>query len=169
MINLATSSASALNAQPIRSTQPAPLKPTAATRATRKRASASATAALEKSVFRQINRYRQQQGLAALSTNSSITRQARRHSQDMANSGDISHDGFEGRVKTIGKTIRYRSAAENVAYNFGFESPGAQAVTGWLNSPGHLDNIVGNFNLTGIGVAKNSRGEYYFTQIFIKR
>jgi uncharacterized protein YkwD len=28
--------------------------------------------------------------------------------------------------------------------------------------------MIGDFNLTGIGVAKNRAGEYYFTQIFIK-
>lgn len=135
----------------------------------RKRASAPTTAALERSVLQQINQYRQQRGLSALSSNSVITQQARQHSQSMASSGNISHNGFEGRIKTIGKTIPYRSAAENVAYNFGYSNPVAQAVNGWLNSPGHLQNIVGNFNLTGIGVAKTSRGAYYFTQIFIRR
>ncbi len=170
MINFATSPASALPNSPSRSLQPAALnalKQPEPTRATRQRARASTS--LERSVFQQINQYRQQQGLSALTTNSAITRQARRHSQNMANSSLLSHDGFDGRVKTIGKTIRYRSAAENVAYNFGFSNPAAQAVSGWLKSPGHLENIVGNFSLTGIGMAKNGRGEYYFTQIFIQR
>jgi uncharacterized protein YkwD len=27
--------------------------------------------------------------------------------------------------------------------------------------------MEGNFNVTGIGVAKNDKGEYYFTQLFI--
>jgi uncharacterized protein YkwD len=27
--------------------------------------------------------------------------------------------------------------------------------------------MEGNYNLTGIGVAKNAEGEYYFTQLFI--
>lgn len=155
-------------AQPLRAIQPSKLQLTAAS-ASRRRASAPTVASLERSVFQQINQYRQQQGLAALRTNRTITQQARQHSQTMANSGVLSHDGFDGRVATIGRTIRYRSAAENVAYNVGFNNPTAQAVTGWLNSPGHLENIVGNFNLTGIGAARNSRGEYYFTQIFIQR
>jgi uncharacterized protein YkwD len=29
--------------------------------------------------------------------------------------------------------------------------------------------MEGNFDLTGIGVSKNAKGEYYLTQIFIKR
>ena len=157
-----------LTAQPVRAIQPSGLQLAAAS-PNRRRASAPTMASLEQSVFQRINQYRQQQGLPALRTNSAITQQARQHSQNMANSGVLSHDGFDGRVATIGKTIRYRSAAENVAYNFGFSNPTAQAVTGWLNSPGHLENIVGSFGLTGIGAAKNSRGEYYFTQIFIQQ
>jgi uncharacterized protein YkwD len=111
-------------------------------RASRRRASAPTTATLERSVVQQINQYRQQQGLAALTTNSVITQQARQHSQTMASQGRISHDGFSGRVQTIGKTIRYRSAGENVAYNSGFSNPVAQAVSGWLRSPGHLATLT---------------------------
>ena len=32
----------------------------------------------------------------------------------------------------------------------------------------HYENIIGDFNLTGIGVAVNEKNEYYFTQIFLK-
>jgi uncharacterized protein YkwD len=127
-----------------------------------------AMANLEQSVFQQINQYRQQKGLAALTLNDTITQQARQHSQDMANSRAISHNGFDARIKAIGSKISWRGAAENVAYNAGFSDPVGQAVNGWLKSPGHLQNIVGNYNLTGIGVSQNSQGEYYFTQMFIR-
>lgn len=135
----------------------------------RRQTRSSALTTLERTVFQKINQYRQSQGLAALSRNSTITTQARKHSQNMANTRQLSHNGFESRLQVIGKTIQWRGAAENVAYNAGFSNPAAQAVNGWLKSSGHLQNIVGDFNLTGIGVAQNSRGEYYFTQIFIKR
>jgi uncharacterized protein YkwD len=81
----------------------------------------------------------------------------------------FSHQGFEERVRLSTKSIPFRSAAENVAYNQGFSDPGRQAVQGWIKSSGHRKNMEGNFNLTGIGVSKNARGEYYFTQIFIRR
>lgn len=135
----------------------------------RSKRAASSTAAMEQSLFQKINQYRQQRGLAALNLNSTITQQARQHSKNMANSRVLSHNGFDARVKTIGKTIPYRAAAENVAYNKGSSDPVSQAVNSWLKSSGHLRNIMGNYNLTGIGVANNSRGEYYFTQIFIRR
>jgi uncharacterized protein YkwD len=136
-----------------------------------KRASATglSTTALEQSVFQKINQYRKQKGLAALTLNVTITQQARQHSQNMARSRSMTHNGFESRASVIRKTIPYRAAAENVAYNMGYGNPDTQAIDGWLKSAGHLRNIQGNYNLTGIGVAKNAQNEYFFTQIFIKR
>lgn len=124
---------------------------------------------LERAIHEQVNKYRQSQNLPPLTLNSAITQQSRLHSQAMA-SGKVpfSHQGFEQRVNAIEKSVSYRSAGENVAYNQGYKDPATQAVQGWLKSPGHLKNIRGNFNLTGIGVAQNSKGEYYFTQIFIR-
>ncbi|MFM2061685.1 MAG: hypothetical protein RLZZ507_1355 [Cyanobacteriota bacterium] len=125
------------------------------------------TAAIEASVFNQINQYRASQNLPALTRNSSIDNQARIHSQNMA-SGKVafSHDGFQARVTAIG--IPYSGVAENVAYNQGSRDPATTAVQGWLKSSGHLTNIKGNYNLTGIGVASNSKGQIYFTQIFLR-
>lgn len=136
---------------------------------TLQRAASSTLATLERSVFQKINQYRQQKGLSALSLNSTITQQARQHSQAMANSRVLSHGGFSGRVQVIRRSIPLTGAAENVAFNKGFGDPATQAFNGWINSPGHLRNIMGNYNLTGVGVARNTQGEFYFTQIFIKR
>lgn len=125
--------------------------------------------AVEQEVQKQINQYRAKQGLAELTLNNSISEQARKHSQNMASGAvGFSHDGFEERVEAIATKISYTSSAENVAYNQGYTDPATKAVKGWLNSPGHLQNIEGNYNQTGIGVAKNAQGEYYFTQIFIR-
>jgi uncharacterized protein YkwD len=124
------------------------------------------TTALEKSVFDQVNRYRVAQGLPKLKLNANISKQARIHSQNMANGKvPFSHQGFEQRVTAI--PLIYNNAAENVAFNQGYSNPAAEAVNGWLNSPGHLKNIKGKYNLTGIGVAANKKGEVYLTQIFL--
>jgi uncharacterized protein YkwD len=123
---------------------------------------------IEQSVLIKINQYRKGRNLPPLTWNNNISNQARIHSQNMAGGAvPFSHNGFSQRVQVIGKTIPYRAAAENVAYNRGYTDPATNAVQGWLNSSGHQRNIVGNYNLTGIGVARNSKGEYYFTQIFI--
>ena len=134
------------------------------------RPNSGAFTSLEQSVHKQINDYRKSRNLPPLTLDARITQQSRIHSEAMA-SGRVpfSHNGFEGRVRAIASAIPYRSAAENVAYNQGYSKPDQQAVQGWLKSPGHYKNIVGDFDLTGIGITKNAKGEYYFTQIFIKR
>ncbi|MBD2561858.1 MULTISPECIES: CAP domain-containing protein [Nostoc] len=130
-------------------------------------ASSSDTAALEESVFSQINEYRASIGQPELTRNSAIDNQAKIHSQNMA-SGRVAfgHGGFQQRIKATG--ISYRTAGENVAYNQGRSDPATRAVQGWLKSPGHLANIKGNFNQTGIGVARNSAGRVYLTQLFFR-
>ncbi len=122
---------------------------------------------LEKAVNQQINQYRASKKLPPLSVDARITQQARIHSENMA-SGKVkfSHDGFDGRAKNL--AIPYQSVAENVAYNMGFNDPVRNAVDGWIKSDGHRKNMEGQFNLTGIGIAKNAKGEYYFTQLFVR-
>ncbi len=125
---------------------------------------------LERSIYEQINQYRQSRNLPPLTLDSRITEQARLHSQAMA-SGQVpfSHQGFEQRVGAISRVIPYRKASENVAYNQGYREPDREAVQGWLKSTGHRTNIEGQYDLTGIGIAKNVKEEYYFTQIFVRR
>jgi uncharacterized protein YkwD len=121
---------------------------------------------IERQVFNQINQYRASQGLSALVIDDRIVSQARNHSEDMAQGvSGFSHEGFNDRIADTG--INYLSAAENIATNQGYSDPATVAVKGWLRSPGHLQNIRGNFNFTGIGVAQNEAGEYYFTQLFM--
>jgi uncharacterized protein YkwD len=124
------------------------------------------TSSIEQSIFKQINQYRASKGLSQLTRNPQIDNQARIHSQNMA-SGKVpfGHQDFNTRVKSAG--IAYSGAAENVAYNQGYRDPAIQAVQGWLKSQGHKRNIEGNYSQTGIGVATNSKGEVYFTEIFI--
>lgn len=127
----------------------------------------SAITDLEKEVNQQINEYRASKKLPPLRVDPRISQIARIHSENMAN-GKVrfSHDGFEGRAKAI--TIPYQSVAENVAYNMGYSDPVDKAVDGWIKSEGHRKNMEGQFNLTGIGIAKNAKGEYYFTQLFVR-
>lgn len=123
---------------------------------------------LEIAAHQQVNQYRLSQNLPPLTLNSTISQQARIHSQNMADAQTLSHQGFEERVKAIAQTIPYRSAAENVAFNYGYSDPVTRAVEGWIDSPGHQKNMVGDFDLAGMGVAVTPEGHYYFTQIFIR-
>lgn len=123
---------------------------------------------LEEEIHRQVNQYRLSKNLPPLKMDARISQIARLYSQDMASGkATFSHDGFDQRVKAIGTSIRYRGAAENLAYLKGYPDLATTAVQGWINSPGHQKNMVGNYDLTGIGIAKNAEGEYYFTQLFV--
>lgn len=124
---------------------------------------------IEQRVHTLVNQYRVEQGLAPLSLSDIITTQARNHSSDMADgSVQFGHDGFQDRVDAISAQISISSAAENVARNSGYSDPAKVAFDGWIKSAGHKDNIEGNYDLTGIGVAQSSEGVYYLTQIFAK-
>jgi uncharacterized protein YkwD len=124
---------------------------------------------LELAIYQRVNQYRRSRNLPPLVIDPDISAQARAHSQGMASTGNLSHDGFQQRVAAVGRTIAYRNAAENVAYNEGYRQPDMAAIKGWIESPGHHQNMIGKYDLTGIGVAQNARGAYYFTQIFIRR
>jgi uncharacterized protein YkwD len=122
-----------------------------------------------RSVFKKIEAYRQAKGLPPMSLDDSISAQAQSHSEYMARNSNLTHEGFKQRVSSIGRVIPYCGSAENVASNMGYNNPDDIAVESWIESPGHQKNIVGNYNMTGIGVATNSKGEMFYTQIFIRK
>lgn len=132
---------------------------------------AAATEALESRTCQLVNEYRVARGLAPLVYNARIAAVARRHSEDMA-AGRIpaGHDGFDARRVAISKTIPLRGIAENVGVNDYPPSRTVRAtVSGWLQSRGHRENIEGRYGLTGVGIARDDRGAYYYTQIFVRR
>lgn len=123
---------------------------------------------MEDDILGYVNKYRSSKGLPALLMNPDISREAEKHSVDMAkNKIAFGHDGFEDRVKIISKKIgNMHSSAENVAY--GNLSP-KEVVDVWLKSPGHRRNIEGRYTLTGIGTATDKNNVIFFTQIFVSK
>lgn len=82
----------------------------------------------------------------------------------------FSQKEFDLRIEAISKVIPYQAVAENVAYNLGYPDPGTAAVNHWISNPKRgLISIEGQYDLTGIGVATSITGEYYFTQIVVRR
>ena len=124
---------------------------------------------IEQKVFELVNEYRVAQGKPALILDGSITLECRTHSENMAQSiVQFSHEGFEGRVTSISRRINVIGAGENIGYNHNYLNPAKAAFSTWRDNEEHRHNIEGDFDLTGVGVAKNSDDVYYFTQIFIK-
>jgi len=121
---------------------------------------------LETEVLNLINEHRKSIGKNELQFNELIKNEALTHTINMA-SGKIplSHEGFDKRADKLLDKLNGNSAAENVAWGH----PTAKLVVdGWLESKGHRKNIEGDFNLTGIGIARGKDGELYYTQIFIR-
>jgi len=117
-------------------------------------------------ILRLVNVYRAGMGLRPLTMNKIVARAAANHSHNMATKKvPFGHDGFDARTDAIKKQLRGANAfAENVAYG---ARTAQEALDMWLHSAGHKQNIEGNYNLTGIGIAKGPDGTLYFTQIFV--
>ncbi|PSL46118.1 uncharacterized protein YkwD [Chitinophaga niastensis] len=138
----------------------------ACSRATGKADSSTAGGSMDEQILYYTNKFRQSHGLKPLQLDETISQQARRHSRDMANgSTGFGHEGFEDRVANVSKKMgRVGAAAENVAYG---TLDAESVVDGWIKSPGHRKNMLGDYNLIGIGTAEKGRLTF-FTQVFIK-
>lgn len=111
-----------------------------------------------------INDHRIAMGLDALEQHSLSRSKAVEHTIYMVTQNRMSHDRFFQRSDYL-KSNGAEVVSENVAY--GQRSPEA-VVAAWLDSPSHKAAIEGDYTHTGIGVAANSHGINYYTQIFIK-
>lgn len=113
-----------------------------------------------------INNHRNSIGKKALIFNDEVSKIALEHTNYMISKNKISHDNFNIRFTQLRKIVNAVSMAENVASH---QQTGAEVVKDWINSNGHRKNIEENYTHTGIGVKKNSKGNYYFTQLFYSK
>jgi uncharacterized protein YkwD len=129
--------------------------------------SASGAPGMERDILAMVNEHRQSRKLPPLQNNPAMEYQARMHSMDMATLRvPFGHQGMSFRMKYIQEKVK---GVSNVAENVAFGSMTAKAVVaGWLKSPGHKKNIEGNYQYSGVGVARNQNNQLYFTQLFAK-
>ena len=122
-------------------------------------------AILVQDILTQTNQFRKSKGLSALTIKNELNSLAQKHSADMA-SGRIGfgHGGFAKRNAMAGKIMKpLFSFAENVAYG---ASSAREVITMWKNSSGHRRNMLGQYKYIGIGVARDKKGNLYYTQFF---
>ncbi|HEY5889789.1 MAG TPA: CAP domain-containing protein [Acidimicrobiia bacterium] len=112
----------------------------------------------ESSFVAEINSLRAANGLASLARNGSLDAEAREWSKSMAEQGSLSHSD-------IGRLIPpWSSVAENVG-----SGPSVSAIFGALvGSPTHLDHMLGEYDVIGVGVWVDSNGTLWTTHIFAK-
>ena len=130
--------------------------------------------AIERRAFDQTNLVRVQNGLSPFVWDADVCRMARSHSENMSREGFFSHVTPAGlrlrdRARAAG-ILQYSVLGENIAYNQGYEDPGAFAVEKWMESPKHRANILSpEFRGMAIGSFVAPDGSIYLTQTFIKR
>ena len=111
------------------------------------------------------NQFRAQKGLKPVRWNQALANTGFTHSINMG-IGKVGwgHDGFRERIQSL--PIKAKSAAENLYMGNMPGDVAKLAVDGWIESPGHLKNLVGNFTDCGVGVYQTRGGYWYFTQLF---
>lgn len=150
---------------------------------------------LARRIHVQINEKRKRHGLKTLVWNDALSRIATKHSRDMASRNYLSHDtpegkGFSYRYQQGGYSCEIRvgmvvyTGAENIAlshlynsmktengiayYNWNSAQEIARrTVDGWMNSPGHRENILTPYwRQEGIGIVIGPGNKVYITQNF---
>jgi uncharacterized protein YkwD len=129
---------------------------------------------VEAAIVAMTNDIRRRHGLPLLLEEGICRDAARGHSADMVNRHYFSHTDPEGRTlkERLPANFTPRQWGENIWTGSGYDARQvrslAQAVmSGWMNSPGHRQNILGpGYNRLGVGVmAKNQ--EIKITEVFI--
>lgn len=125
---------------------------------------------MEQDAFDLVNQERVNEGLEPLLMDESVRTVGRAHSRDMAARDFFDHvnpdgDGPAERLHDAG--ISYTLMGENIAWS-NYPNPITTVVDAWMDSPGHQANILhAGFTHTGMGVAADGSGGYYFTQDFV--
>jgi len=129
---------------------------------------------IEKRAFEETNVVRVKNGLPPFVWDDDVCRMARIHSENMSRKGFFSHntpDGLRLRERArVAGILQFNVLGENIAYNQGYEDPGAFAVERWMSSAKHRANILSaEFRSMAIGSFVAPDGSVYLTQTFITR
>lgn len=83
--------------------------------------------------------------------------------------GDLSHTSQDGRSpwdRLRAGGVAFSAGGENIAA--GYRTP-AEVHDGWMNSPGHRRNMLGNWTRAAIGIARcGHRMSPFWTEDFIR-
>ena len=125
---------------------------------------------IELDLFKLVNIERQRLDLAPVRFSSPLSVLARKHSQNMALRGDISHLSTSGETyseRLVEGEFYFIKNGENVAYSQTFVSEFIHQS--FMDSPGHRANVLDpDFDELGIGVVFKGDDGYYVTQDFIR-
>lgn len=137
----------------------------------RANAQSPATAQMEAQVLKRINEIRHTHDLSQLRNNEKLATYARYYSLQMASQDFFSHTSPAGElmVQQVQKArIFYFVLGENLFKCTNIPKPVPASVQGWMESPGHRENILRpEYRETGTCVWRLGN-TYYFTQLFMR-
>lgn len=112
------------------------------------------------------NKERENQGRRPLKLSAKLTLAAAMHAGDMAKHHKLAHEGSDGstvaeRVKSQG--YAYVRVGENVADG---QDSVDRVMKDWMKSPGHRENILGDFSELGGASALDDKGTRYWCVVF---
>lgn len=108
----------------------------------------------------QVQQARKASKLPALSDNAGLRNLARGQAEQMARTKTLTHSpDLGGRVDTV---VRWQRVGENIGYGASMEAVHQQ----FMASAPHRANILGRYNMVGIGVSRDEAGRYWVVQIF---
>ena len=85
----------------------------------------------------------------------------------MIDNNVVNHDYFQQRSNNLVQVLGAQRVGENIAYNY---QSAEGALNAWMNSPGHKENIEGDYTHIGISVTiDETTGKKYFTNMFMKK
>jgi uncharacterized protein YkwD/RNA polymerase subunit RPABC4/transcription elongation factor Spt4 len=130
---------------------------------------------LEKAIHSATNEQRAAHGYSRLAYETHLAGIARTHSRTMATQGFFAHESPDGSTTMD----RYRranyhgqQAGENISKQYSASTTDAEAIAtdvvdGWMDSPGHRENILtSSFDVEGIGLYQGDDGALFVTQNF---
>jgi len=110
-----------------------------------------------------INSKRSGAGLAPVAHHDGLASLAAQHAQAMAEQGRLFHSSDLG-AKVSSVVSGWQAVAENV----GMGDSTDQVNDTFMQSSSHRSNILGAFNLAGVGSATDAQGQVWVTQIFAR-
>lgn len=139
--------------------------------------SPSVREALERDVIDVVNHARSSSAARSLEVNPAVTRAARGHAEELARRGLLDHasetpgrETFARRLAAEGAPA-WTLAGENlIQLPYTVLDVADDAVTGWLGSASHRSQMLeSEYTHTGVGIARDQRGNWYVVQVFIRQ
>lgn len=121
---------------------------------------------IEIEILELINNHRLSMGLNPLQDMDVIKSQAYSHTEHMVIENEVSHDNFYVRSNYLKANAGAKAVSENVAYGY---TKAESVVDAWLRSESHKMNIEGDFTNFDVSAEQNEEGNWFYTNIFIKK